>query len=399
MGLPLIKLGDVLVQNTDYISTPEFRIYPKLSVKLYGRGVVLDAPVDGASLKMKRHQLARSGQVILSEIWGKKGALGLVPPAGDGALCTSHFFLFDPMIADVEPGWLELIFRANYLQPQLESDARGTTGYAAVRPKTFLNCVIPLPSLDEQRRIVHRIRELAAKVELACMLAVESREESARLIPGWLSSKTNAQREGLTETTIGEVIDSLDAGWSPQCESFPAREGQWGVLKTTSVQWLHFNPAENKELPSTLSPKPSLAVSAGDVLVTRAGPRKRVGVVACVRTGEPKLTISDKLLRLRPKTDVITPRFLELAIASPAAQEYLVRRKTGLADAQVNISQEILRATPLIVPPIHEQNRIVEEFDRLQNTVQRLQMIQGNASAELDALLPAILDHAFRGEL
>ena len=28
------------------------------------------------SLKMQRHQIAKSGQVILSEIWGKKGAVG-----------------------------------------------------------------------------------------------------------------------------------------------------------------------------------------------------------------------------------------------------------------------------------------------------------------------------------
>jgi type I restriction enzyme S subunit len=92
---PQVKLGEVLTQYTDYIERPEMRIYPKLSVKLYGRGVVLDSPTDGSMLKMKRHQIAKKGHVILSEIWGKKGAIGLVPPEGDGALCTSHFFLFD----------------------------------------------------------------------------------------------------------------------------------------------------------------------------------------------------------------------------------------------------------------------------------------------------------------
>ena len=44
---------------------------------------------------MQRHQLAKSGQVVLSEIWGKKGAIGFVPPKETAALCTSHFFLFD----------------------------------------------------------------------------------------------------------------------------------------------------------------------------------------------------------------------------------------------------------------------------------------------------------------
>src|SRR5690606_6015842 len=92
---PMVKLGEVLTLYAEYIGAPEPREYKKLSVKLYGKGVVLNAPANGAALKMKRHQIAKAGQVILSEIWGKKGAIGLVPPEGDGALCTSHFFLFD----------------------------------------------------------------------------------------------------------------------------------------------------------------------------------------------------------------------------------------------------------------------------------------------------------------
>src|SRR5437016_10800253 len=105
------------------------RLYPKLSVKLYGKGVVLDAPADGATLKMKRHQLAKAGQVILSEIWGKKGAIGFVPPEGDGALCTSHFFLFDVCIDMLDARWLQAIFDADYLHEQLDAEAKGTTGY------------------------------------------------------------------------------------------------------------------------------------------------------------------------------------------------------------------------------------------------------------------------------
>jgi hypothetical protein len=75
-SFPLVPLSEVLSQNKSYIEAPEAKMYPKLSVKLYGKGVVPDTPVDGATLKMKRHQIASSGQVILSEIWGKKGAIG-----------------------------------------------------------------------------------------------------------------------------------------------------------------------------------------------------------------------------------------------------------------------------------------------------------------------------------
>ena len=162
---PTVALGDVLKQDTQYVHALEPRPYPKLSVKLYGRGVVMDTPADGGTVKMQKHQFARSGQVILSEIWAKKGAIGIVPPEGDGALCTSHFFLFDIDETRVSPGFIAWLLRGNYFEPQLNAEARGTTGYAAIRPKQFLATSIPLPPLEEQRRIVHRLDMLAEKTQ------------------------------------------------------------------------------------------------------------------------------------------------------------------------------------------------------------------------------------------
>jgi type I restriction enzyme S subunit len=46
-----------------------------------------------------------------------------------------------------------------------------------------------------------------------------------------------------------------------------------------------------------------------------------------------------------------------------------------------------------------EQRRIVAELDALQSEVDALKRLQAETAAELDALLPAILDRAFKGEL
>jgi type I restriction enzyme, S subunit len=45
------------------------------------------------------------------------------------------------------------------------------------------------------------------------------------------------------------------------------------------------------------------------------------------------------------------------------------------------------------------QRRIVAELDALQAEVDALKRLQVATAAELDALLPAILDRAFKGEL
>jgi type I restriction enzyme S subunit len=49
--------------------------------------------------------------------------------------------------------------------------------------------------------------------------------------------------------------------------------------------------------------------------------------------------------------------------------------------------------------PKDEQRRIVAHLDALQARVAALQALQAATAAELDALLPAVLDRAFKGEL
>jgi type I restriction enzyme S subunit len=63
------------------------------------------------------------------------------------------------------------------------------------------------------------------------------------------------------------------------------------------------------------------------------------------------------------------------------------------------LNQKQLFAFDLRYPPLDEQRRIVAYLDDLQARVDALKRLQAEAAAELDALLPSILDRAFRGEL
>ena len=59
----------------------------------------------------------------------------------------------------------------------------------------------------------------------------------------------------------------------------------------------------------------------------------------------------------------------------------------------------LLQGIQIPLPPLPEQRRIVAELDALQAEVDALKRLQAETAAELDALLPAILDRAFKGEL
>jgi type I restriction enzyme S subunit len=162
--------------------------------------------------------------------------------------------------------------------------------------------------------------------------------------------------------SVGECLARIEQGWSPDCESNNTPLGEWGVLKTTAVVWEGYQDFENKQLPSHLQPDPNYEVKPGDVLMTRAGPNSRVGVVALVRQTQGKLMLSDKLYRLIPR-DYVKPDFLAYTLSGNQTQGHLSTLKTGLAESQTNISQEIVRTLLIALPKIQEQERIISILD------------------------------------
>lgn len=384
---PRVRLGEVLVQHTQYVDAPEPRMYLKLSVKLYGKGVIVDSPVDGAQLKMQRHQLAKTGQVILSEIWGKKGAIGLVPPEGAGSLCTSHFFLFDVVTERLDRDWLRAVFAANYLQEQLEAAARGSTGYAAVRPKTLLACEIPLPPLAEQRRIVARMEELACKITEARSMRQGALEKANSLLSA-ASALAFEPKSGWSVETVGQFCEPPQYGFTASATTEPVGPR---LLRITDIQ---DGVVDWASVPYCQCPEPGrYLLHAGDLVFARTGATtgKSFLIPDC-----PEAVFASYLIRLRVRA-AVSVDYLYRYFQSPGYWVQIADQKRGTG--QPNLNGSVLEQLQVPIAPAQQQRGIVAYLDGLQATVDSVKHLQNATAAELDALLPSILDKAFKGEL
>ncbi|EJE4181159.1 restriction endonuclease subunit S [Vibrio parahaemolyticus] len=165
---------------------------------------------------------------------------------------------------------------------------------------------------------------------------------------------------------LNSLISEMDAGWSPACppEASPNHE-TWGVLKTTAVQSMEYREYENKVLSPSKEPRPQYEVKNGDILITRAGPKNRVGVSCLVQTTRPKLMISDKIIRFHLIELGMSNNFVSLCLNAGATSEYLESAKSGMAESQMNISQDKLKMAPIPLPPIREQTLIVKKVEEL----------------------------------
>ena len=171
---------------------------------------------------------------------------------------------------------------------------------------------------------------------------------------------------------LSAILTSTDAGKSPQCENRPRNNDEWGVIKTTAIQDGYFLAEENKVLPSNFNIQESMVVHDGDLLITRAGPRNRTGII-CVVEGEPEnLILSDKTVRLSYMRNFINPHYVMTALSSPAIQYFVIAAMTGMAASQVNISQEKMKTFLLPLPPLNEQQRIIDEVNKILGCIDNL---------------------------
>lgn len=193
---------------------------------------------------------------------------------------------------------------------------------------------------------------------------------------------------------LGGIISGMDAGWSPQCENRPRSTiEEWGVLKTTAVQALSFDSMQHKLLPAKLKPRPQYQAEIGDILVTRAGPKNRVGISCVVDVPCPRLMISDKLIRFHALGE-LSARYVALTLNAGYTFEQVEAAKSGMAVMQMNISQDKLRAVPIPLPPVAEQHRIVAKVDALMALCDRLEASLTATAATRRRLLDALLAEA-----
>lgn len=261
----------------------------------------------------------------------------------------------------------------------------------------------PLAPLPEQRRIVAKIESLIGKSSRAR----DHLDHIARLVEKYKQAILAAafrgdlciERQSPKLLPLSEFVDSLDQGWSPKCVSEQAGSNDWGVIKTTAIQSVQFLPQENKRLPTDLKPRPGIVINAGDVLITRAGPRSRVAISCLVTENHPKLMLCDKAYRLRINPKMADPAFVTYMLNTPQCLSELEVMKTGISDSGLNLTQAKFMALALPAFSLPEQFEIIRRIQSAFTWIDRLTANATSARKLIDHLDQSVLAKAFKGEL
>jgi type I restriction enzyme S subunit len=390
---PKVKLGEVLTHRKEFILIDDFQTYKRPRVQLHAQGIILRDEVPGALIKTKKQQLCHEGDFLVAEIDAKVGGFGVVPRDLEGSIVSGHYFLFVPEEERLIRQYLDWYAKTPEFRCQVA--AKGSTNYAAIRPGDVLDYEIPLPPLSEQKRIVARIEELAAKIEEARGLRKLTVEETEVIVATEIASLFSiGANDGWAKATLGDYVIDCCYGTS---EKTTDDDSGIPILRMGNIQSGRLNYRDLKYLHLSEGERERLILKRGDILVNRTNSAELVGKCA-VFDSDSEFAFASYLIRLRLDTNRANPNLVAAYINSTAGRVYMFRERKQMT-GQANVNSSKLKALPFFLPPISKQHRVVAYLDDLEANVDSLKRLQYETAAELDALLPSVLDKAFEGKL
>jgi type I restriction enzyme S subunit len=137
----------------------------------------------------------------------------------------------------------------------------------------------------------------------------------------------------------------------------------------------------------------SCAVKPGDILVSLVG---TIGKVLVLSKNSAPGIINPRLVKLTLHRS-IDRHYITIYLRSPVAQSFFSRKSHGGTMDILNLG--LLRALPIMLPPINEQAEIARRVDELLARADILQRRYDDTIHRVNKLTPSVLAKAFRGKL
>lgn len=372
---PVVPLADVLRHRKEFITIDDTSHYKRCRVQLHAKGVLLRDNVSGSDIKTKKQQVCRSGEFLVAEIDAKMGGFGLVPTELDGAVVSSHYFLFEVDESCLDARYLDHYCRTERFRTQVE--AQGSTNYAAIRPADVLAYTIPLPPLAEQQALVARLDALAEKTrQLEAHLGAVERDAEHLLALRFRDAIAGAPLRPMAdvaplvrrEVTIDPEKNYTELG---------VRSFYKGAFHRRTVPGSDF------------SWQDLYRVHAGDLIFSNIMAWEQA--IAIAQTRDDGCVGNHRMLTCEANPEIAVPGFLWYYFTTEEGFAKIYAASPGTAARNRTMTAPALMAIEVPTPA----KAVQQTFDRLQAEIAALKA-KHTAIREVNAaLLPATLERVF----
>ncbi len=285
----------------------------------------------------------------------------------------------------VEPRYLYYLFRTKNL-----SDFASDSNPPSIRKSEVETWDVPLPSLDEQRRIV----DLVSRAENIVRMRREAEQKAREIVPTLfldMFGEPATNPKGWRTTTLGEVV----AG-GPQ-NGLYKHAGTYGsgtpILRIDGFYDGRVRPmAEWKRLRLDTAEAKRFRLTEGDIVVNRVNSPEYLGKSAIIPRLEESAVYESNMMRVSVSRERVLPEFVIAYLQTAFARSALIKNAKHAIN-QSSINQGDVKSVLVYLPPMSNQ----EVFRARAADGRSLEDQQGRATAQAKDTFQSLLAGVFGG--
>ncbi len=323
--------------------------------------------ITAAGLENSSAKIVEKDSILIAMYGATVGRLAIlgINAATNQAICNIRP---DTTIADMKYLYYFLKSKFSYFVENAVGGAQPNISQGLIK-----SLEVPLPSLDEQKRIA----DILDKAAGVC----QKREQAIKLADDFLRATfleifgdPVKNPKGWKKNKIKKGVLDITSGWSATGENIPCKSDEFGVLKISSVTSGIFKPEENKMVDSEtiLASKKLIFPKKGDLLFSRANTRELVAAICMVHQDYDNLFLPDKLWSIKLDHDLLLPEFFLVLIQNEKIRDLLTKQATGTSGSMLNITKNKFEETEIIFPEINVQKYFCNTFRKTINLKEKL---------------------------
>ena len=276
-----------------------------------------------------------------------------------------------------------------FITAEIEKQVSGAVGLVHITKGKLKEFTIPLPPLQEQKRIVAILDEAFEGIDKAIANTEKNLANAKELFESHLNAVFSKKGEGWVTQALGEIADLVDS-----LHKTPTYidEGGYPMVRVTDVKGgtLDLTNARRVDEETYHEFSKRHKSSIGDLVLSRVG---SYGVPVVVETDEP-FCLGQNTVFILPK---INPHLLYYYLISPHAKSQIDGFVAGTT--QPTISLKSIKSIAVPYPPQDDQETIVANLKSSSLQLETLLKVGRQKSSCLAELKQSILQKAFNGEL
>jgi type I restriction enzyme, S subunit len=387
----MAPLGSVLRVRKEKVDRSKVEFSELQPITIHFDGSIDPRNVDSNRVYTMDLFYAHAGDIVISKIDLKNGAVGIVPSALKNVVVTNHFIVYKPNLKKVIPSYFQLIIQAKFFKAHLWRNKVGAEGRKEVKIDFFEALEIPLPPISIQQAIVDRWQAAQTEIKAAydkveqLKISIDERffEDLGlkRPTPTEYPKAFSVQWENLFRWNGRSTLMMVQMGGLLDCK-YPVVSGyecllevkhgcsaspslkptSLEVLKISSVTKGEFLPSEKKYAFEKKEFRETFNLKKGDVLMCRTnGTLSYVGMSAIINEDMNGLIFPDKVIRVRVKENLSPEYCWKLLQLQPLREQIEAAARTAVGNYAIGTDDIWNLQIPL--PPLEIQQAIMKRVN------------------------------------